>query len=292
MTASFTAPDGLRDGQNLHRTHLRRDDGRVLSYQVVGEGPPVLLIAGFGCSGSSWIPWLQRVQPHRFRALLLDNRGTGASTGNRRPYGLESIADDAAAVLQQEAKEKACLIVGHSMGGMIAQHVALRHPHRVGGLVLTASAPQRPAFERAALRSLPLSLLSMVSRNVVIWSLCDTMLVHPHKQREQAHQLLEPLRRIQRQEPYSRLNAWMQLGAIARHSALDRLRTIRVPVEVIVGVGDRVLAPDNSRLIAHHIPKATLTILDDVGHEIPHEAPHSILRAISRLLGRNDTPSG
>lgn len=287
MSGDSTAAKPPLGGQDLRRHHLHHE-GRVLSYQAAGEGPPVLLIPGFGCSGSSWIPWLQRAQPLRFRALLMDNRGTGASTVSPRPYRMESMADDVAAVLQRETTDRPSLLVGHSMGGMVAQHAALRHPHLVGGLVLSASAPQRPAFEPAALRSLPLSLLAMVSRSVKVWSLCDAMLVHPHKSKEHAHQLLQPLRRLQRAEPYSRLNAWMQLGAIAKHSALPRLGAIRVPVEVVVGAGDRVLAPNNSRLLARHIPRAALTILEEVGHEIPIEAPLSILRSIFRLLGLED----
>lgn len=266
----------------LTRHHLRR--GRFdLSYQTTGSGPTVLMLPGFGCSGSSWIPWLQSVRPLNFRAVLVDNRGTGESSVTW-PYSMAAMADDAAAILRVEARNGPSLIVGHSMGGMVAQHLALRHPELTMGLVLTASAAQVPAFELAMLRSLPLSILGLISRNTALWSLADAMQVHPNESRERARELMAPLRQLQRGESYSRRNAWMQLNAIARHNSTDALGALGIPVEVLVGAGDRVLAPGCSEVLARRLPQATLTILEEAGHQIPFEAPQAIMEAVMRLL--------
>ena len=276
---------GLLGGSKFSRHSVRRA-GLALGYQTTGAGPSVLLLPGFGCSGSSWIPWLRSIGPLPFRALLMDNRGTGTSAVSRFPYDMSAMADDAAAVVRRESDTRAVVVVGQSMGGMIAQHLALRHPDLVSGLVLVSTSPRAPKLESHSLWSMLISATGLLSRNPDTWSLGDHTLVHPDKSREQSRQLLEPLRQIQRTEPYSRINAWLQLRAIAKHETTDRLDTVQVPVEVIAGAGDGVVSPDNSRLLAQRLPRAELTLLEDAGHDIPCEAPHVVLRAILRLLDR------
>jgi pimeloyl-ACP methyl ester carboxylesterase len=97
---------------------------------------------------------------------------------------------------------------------------------------------------------------------------------------------LAPLRQIQRTEPYSRVNSVLQAVAMSFHRTDRRLGAISVPVEVLVGAGDRVLSPRNSRMLAESLPDARLTILADTGHAIPFERPMEILHAVRRLRAR------
>lgn len=255
-----------------------------LSYQVCAGGDRTLLMmAGYGRSGSSWIPWLDRVGPIPFRVVLVDHRGTGESARSSRPYTLGTLADDAAAVLRDVAGDAPAIVVGESMGGMVAQHLSLRYPRLTGGLVLSASSARVDAVSPAFLRSLPLTVAAAISKDVRVWTMCDRLLVHRGKSPSQAHDLLAPLRRIQRTEPYSRVNSLLQAVAMSFHRTDRRLGTVRVPVEVIVGAGDRVLSPRNSRVLSECFPHARLTILQDTGHAIPFERPMEILNAITRL---------
>jgi pimeloyl-ACP methyl ester carboxylesterase len=251
-----------------------------LSYQVsCGSGDRTLLmIAGYGRSGSSWIPWLERVGPLPFRVVLLDNRGTGESARSLRPYTLAALADDAAAVLE----DAPAIVVGESMGGMVAQHLALRHPRQVAGLVLSASAAA------GDVRSLPFTIAAAISKDVRVWTMFDRLLVHEKKSRGQAHDLLAPLRQIQREESYSRSNSVLQAIAMSFHRTARRLGAVGVPVEVIVGAGDRVLAPRNSTVLRECLPNARLTRLEDAGHAIPFEKPMELRHAITRLVARLD----
>lgn len=260
-----------------------------LSYQVAGaEGDRTLLMmAGYGRSGSSWIPWLERVGPLPFRVVLVDHRGTGGSARSSRPYTLATLADDAAAVLRDAAGDAPAIVVGESMGGRVAQLLALRHPRLVGGLVLSASSA-RVGISPAFVRSLPLTVAAAISTDVRVWTMCDRLLVHESKSPGQAHDLLAPLRRIQRGEPYSRLNSLLQAVAMSFHRTDRRLGAVRVPVEVIVGAGDRVLPPRNSSTLAECLADARLTILADTGHAIPFERPREILYAITRLAARSE----
>jgi len=274
---------------SLSRRWVDRDGVR-LSYQVSGgeAGPALVLMAGYGRSGSSWIPWLERVGPIPFRVLLLDHRGTGESARSCRPYTLGTLADDAAAVLRDAAGDAPAIVVGDSMGGMVAQHLALRHPRRVGGLVLSASSSHGDVVSPAFVRSLPLTVAAAMSRDVRVWTRCDRLLVHETKSPSEAHDLLAPLRQIQRREPYSRVNSLWQAVAMSFHRTDRRLGAVRVPVEVIAGAGDRVLSPRNSTVLAQCLSRARLTILPDAGHAIPFEKPMEILYAITRLVARSE----
>lgn len=258
----------------------RRRVGR-LSYQVSGDGgdPVLLMMAGYGRSGSSWIPWLDRVGPLPFRVVLLDHRGTGESARTWRPYTMATLADDAAEVLG----DARAIVVGDSMGGMVAQHLAIRHPHRVAGLVLSASSAGGGAISPEFLRSLPITVAAALSKDVRVWRKCDRLLVHETADPE----LLAPLRAVQRQEPYSRLNSLLQAIAMSAHRTARRLGAVRVPVELIVGAGDRVLSPRNSRVLAERLPDARLTVLPDTGHAIAFERPMEIRHAVTRLVARS-----
>jgi 3-oxoadipate enol-lactonase len=260
-------------------------DGLRLSYQVSGSADDraLLLLAGYGRSGSSWIPWLESVGPLPFRVVLVDHRGTGWSARSRRPYSMATLADDAAAVLRDGAGDAPAIVVGDSMGGMVAQHLALRHPDRVGGLVLSASSARGDVGAPAFLRSLPLTVAAAISKDVRVWTMGDRLLVHEEKSPDHAHDLLAPLRQLQRREPYSRFNSLLQAVAMAFHRTAGHLEGVRIPVEVIAGAGDRVLAPRNSRTLSECLPGARLTILPDTGHAIPFERPQEILSAIRRL---------
>jgi pimeloyl-ACP methyl ester carboxylesterase len=264
-------------------------DGVRLSYQVAGrEGDGALvMMAGYGRSGSSWIPWLERVGPLPFRVVLLDHRGTGESARSLRPYTLAALADDAAAVLRDAAGAAPAIVVGESMGGMVAQHLALRYPRMVGGLVLSASSARVGVVSPAFRRSLRLTVAAAISKDVRVWTKCDRLLVHETKSPRQAHDLLAPLRQIQRREPYSRVNSLLQALAMSFHRTDRRLGAVRVPVEVIVGAGDRVLSPHNSSVLAECFPDARLTILENAGHAIPFEEPMELRHAITRLVARS-----
>ena len=253
--------------------------GVRLSYQVTGGDSDrvLVLMAGYGRSGSSWLPWLDRVGPLPFRGVLVDHRGTGESARSRRPYTMGTLADDAAAVLGDAAGDVPAIVVGDSMGGMVALHLALRHPGRVGGLVLSAGAA------RGDIASLPFAAVAAISADVRVWATGDRLLVHNGMSAVQAHALLAPLREIQRGEPYSRVNTLLQTFAMAFHRIDRRLGEVCVPVEVLVGAGDRVLAPRHSRVLAERLPRARLTVLAGTGHAIAFERPMELRYAVDRL---------
>src|SRR3954451_7644807 len=115
-----------------------RDDTEIY-WESTGAGAPVLLVMGLGMNATGWWRTVP-VLAESFTVIAFDNRGVGRSARPPGPYTVAGMADDAVAVLDAAGAERAH-VYGISLGGMIAQEIALRHPERVGCLVLGATTP-------------------------------------------------------------------------------------------------------------------------------------------------------
>ena len=107
-------------------------NGTKIFYQIRGEGEPLVLIMGFGADGNLWEQHVAEYQKH-FRCYLIDNRGVGKSDQPPGPYTTEMMARDVVAVMDHSQVSTA-RVAGISMGGAIAQQLALNHPERVHSL--------------------------------------------------------------------------------------------------------------------------------------------------------------
>lgn len=114
--------------------HIAHHLGCPIAYDVVGSGPVVLMIQVVGAAGSAWLPQVEGLAS-RFTCITFDNRGMGRSRPAGRPITVEQMADDARAVLDH-AGVSAAHVVGHSLGGLVAQHFAAAHPLRTKTLAL------------------------------------------------------------------------------------------------------------------------------------------------------------
>ena len=122
---------------------MTRVDSIELYYEEHGSGDPLLLIMGLAADSTAWMFQMPDFAKH-YRTIVFDNRGVGRSSKPPGPYSIHQMADDAAGLLEQLEIERAH-VVGVSMGGMIAQELALRHPERVRGLVLACTYPEPDA---------------------------------------------------------------------------------------------------------------------------------------------------
>jgi pimeloyl-ACP methyl ester carboxylesterase len=130
-------PDDIRAGTPPQRPVVHWHDG--------GRGPALLLLNGWSASGLVWPEsWLARLE-ERYRVIRIDNRGTGWSRSAPYPFTIADMADDARDVLRACRIDRAA-VLGQSMGGMIAQELAIRHGGFVGKLVLAATRPPAPAY--------------------------------------------------------------------------------------------------------------------------------------------------
>jgi 3-oxoadipate enol-lactonase len=249
--------------------------GYRLHYQSLGspEAPPLLLIMGLGMASDAWDTLPSRLAD-RFHVVILDNRGMGWSTASPGGFRIRDLADDAARVLDAAGISQAS-VFGISMGGMIAQELALGHPERVRALVLGATfGSQRRSHKPGLGVARDLLLVSLASRNprrMARLLVSDAFLArNPDRFQEWLDRLGRPQRSVARR----------QILAIARHEAEDRLSRLRIPTLVLSGDRDRLVPVENSRRLARMIPRARLVEFPGVGHAFPFERPDETVRAV------------
>jgi len=240
-------------------------NGGRLYYELYGEGEPLLLIMGLGANHLGWtaqIPSYSR----EFRVIVFDNRGTGQSDFPAdADYTIPMLADDAAALLEALGVDSAH-VYGISMGGMIAQEMALRHPDRVKSLILGATTPGGPnavAPQPEAIRSL-LEQGAAFDRGVTP-ALLDA-LFSPGFLADHGSELVAAFQSMADYPPTSREAYQAQLRAVAAHDTYDRLPDIDAPTLVLHGTDDPLLPAANGRILAERIPGAKLVLLDGARH--------------------------
>jgi len=254
-----------------------------LSYYVAGNGPPILFIMGLGGRASDWNAdgFLARLTP-RFTCITFDNRGTGASDKPAGEYSLDVMADEAVAVLRAAGHARAH-VVGISMGGMIAQLVALEHPACVDRLVLVAThaggptvTPPTPAAVTALLtdRSIPRDeLIRRAYRNIVAPGFA-----------ERAPDTIEAAVALALAQPTPEIAFARQLAAILASDRRARLPAITAPTFVIHGTEDPLVPPPNGAAIAAAVPGARLHAVPGCGHLPMWECPTALAAAIDDFL--------
>lgn len=256
-----------------------------IHYTVHGAkaGTPVVLLQGLGLSSRFWfdVPkMLAEDEGTPRRVIAIDNRGTGRSDKPRRPWTMATMADDVVAVLD-DAGVDAAYIVGISMGGMIAQHVALRHPKRVRGLVLLATTagflmgalPEAKAL--ALLVSLPFGG-PRAGRNLA-------KLLLPESKWEKAKEIFRDWPNAMRDDPTSRATFAAHLFAASTHLVTRRLSKIECPAVVVAGKHDQLIPMKNARVLAAKIRRAELEVIDDAGHAIFADDRDLVRRMVVKL---------
>jgi len=255
-------------------------DGIELHYEASGTGEPVLLVAGFGCDHTIWAGVVTALA-RRFRVIAFDNRGVGRSTGADTITDIRRLADDAAGLIA--ALDLGPFhVVGHSMGGMIAQELALAHADRVQSLVLLSSAARLDALSRAVIESwgeLPGPLdITTATRLVLPWLYTNRFF--------EAAGAVDALLHLVVNNPHPPPPAavFAQSRAISRFDAADRLGGITTPALVIAGQKDLLLPPRYSMELARRIAGAKLAELEECGHNALVESPDYVANTMCAFL--------
>jgi 3-oxoadipate enol-lactonase len=254
-----------------------------LHWERTGSGPPVLLIMGLGLSGGAWwrtVPVLAR----RLEVITFDNRGVGRSRALFQAYTTEAMSDDAVSVLDAAGVDRAH-VYGISLGGMVAQQLAIRHPERVRSLVLGAThagGPQLHWPDAEVLRFLHKRLRMRPEEGA--WS-SVAFNYGEHCRREHPERIAEDVaQRLAHPFPEQAYRAQLWAGAL--HDTAGMLHRITAPTLVVHGREDRMIPVENGRLLAERIPNARLLEVEDSGHLYPTEAPH-VDEAIADFMARH-----
>jgi 3-oxoadipate enol-lactonase len=264
-------------------------EGSRIHYRTYGaDGPWVVLIMGLGASSLMWLDVPERLaaRTEPYRVLTLDLLGTGASDPLRRPCTLRAMARHVVCTMDAAGIDRA-YVVGMSMGGMVAQHVALDHGWRLEGLVLMATTPGLLHGSLPSIRA----LRSLVSAGLARWEQAGVAerlvrdLILPPSQGHLAPELLERLGQAFRHAPTRSEAFFWHLLASTLHATGHRLRTISTPTVVVTGDDDIVMGRRSSRALASRIPNAILEVIPGCGHGISFTHPDAVAGAIARLRG-------
>ncbi len=252
-------------------------------YEAHGEGFPLLMIMGLGANLDWWDPRLVAALSERFRTIVFDNRGTGRTTSSEKEFTIPRFAEDAAGLMDALGVAKAH-VLGISMGGMIAQELALNHPERVTQLVLCSTNCGRTKSIPASSNTLGLLLRAGsapspegIARGTV--PLCFTPdFVEAHQDGVDAW-----VRQVVK-FPTSPDSFLRQARAIADFDTYDRLRGIRIPTLVLHGRQDILIPPENASVLAEAIPGATLRIFEGSAHGLAEDMEKAIGAITAFLL--------
>lgn len=268
-------------------------DSIELYYEEHGSGDPLMLVMGLGADSTAWLFQIPDFAKH-YRTVVFDNRGVGRSDKPPGPYTIHQMADDAAGLLDVIGIERTH-VLGISMGGMIAQELALRHPQRVRGLVLGCTYPE-PDAEIERQREFSLAQfggsVSAKGEMKVDVSAIDPMSFFQHLlptvfNQEFIERELPKLLEIfagSLQYGFSMEAILGQVAAVMNHKATERLHQITAPTLVITGDADRLVPPGNSDILAKHIPNATLVRIPGGSHGFNFETPQIFNREVLEFL--------
>jgi pimeloyl-ACP methyl ester carboxylesterase len=262
-------------------------------YEEHGTGDPLLLIMGLAADSTAWMFQVPEFSQH-YRTIVFDNRGVGRSAKPPGPYTIHEMADDAAGLLDVLHVARAH-VVGVSMGGMIAQELALRHPERVHGLVLACTYPEPDADIERNRRFSVERLGGSVSADGEVQ--IDLKAVNPMDFLQHLLPLVFNQEFIAKELPkliqvfsgalqygFSMEAILGQVAAVMSHKATDRLGKIAAPTLVITGDADRLIPPANSDVLAGSIPGAKLVKIPGGSHGFNFETPEVFNRAVLDFL--------
>ena len=251
--------------------------GTELYYERGGSGEPLLLIQGMSATHLAWgRPFLEGLE-QSFECIVFDNRGMGRSGRAELPFDVAEMAADALGLLDALEIETAH-VVGISMGGMIAQELALAHPERIRTLTLGATycgGPEGSLMAPEDLQLLGEAYASGEPEQVfrAMWEIN----LSPAFRADDSH--FDAFREMGSSLPAPRAVVMQQMRACAEHDTSARLGGIDLPTLVIHGTADRVLRVDNGQLIARLIPAPDRAARG--------RRPHVLVGA-ARALGRAD----
>lgn len=254
--------------------------GATIHFEVVGAGDSTLMmLPGLGLPGRGFGPLIEMLAEDR-RVIVVDPRGSGASAAPDAPITPELVAGDALAVLDAAGVERAD-VLGLSMGGCIAQNLAIRHPDRVRSLVLlsTLARADRWFTQLLGFRRLLTERLGLATQQDL--ALC--LLLSPQTFRDRP-ELVERLAAGMAQSPPDERAYLRQLDFVLGHDAAEGLAGVSVPALVITGKRDLLTPPTLAEPLAAALPNASCVLSDEGSHGLWIEQPEWLATQVRRFL--------
>jgi pimeloyl-ACP methyl ester carboxylesterase len=257
-------------------------DGVTLFYEVEGQGPPLLLIAGLGANSSAWASVRPQLSD-RFTCITFDNRGTGRSDTPPGPYTIDQMADDTAGLIRSLGLGPV-MAVGWSLGGSVLQGLLIRNGALVSRAVLLSAFPSYTELQHGwldCLLSLRQSDVPPVAQTLfgMAWGFTPKMTCD--------HAALTLAAKAMAAAPYqtSVEGFAAQAHGLRRYDSRAQLGAVTTPTLVLVGAEDVLTPPSQSIEMARLIPNAVLQVLPRGGHGMAIEYTPETVAAITAFLG-------
>jgi pimeloyl-ACP methyl ester carboxylesterase len=251
-------------------------------YEVHGEGLPLMMIAGLGANVGWWDPrWTQGLS-EEFKTVVFDNRGAGHTEVSDEEYSIALFAADTAALMDAMGVSRAH-VLGISMGGMIAQELAISHPEKVQKLVLCSTScggNKSILASEAVLAALTTDRSALspeeIARTMIPLLVTEEFLRNNPELAEFAIQQMV-------KAPISNKAYMGQLKAILNFDACGRLSQIKTPTLILQGKRDILIPPENASILVEAIPNAKLVYFESSAHGLLEET-ETVLRTVLEFL--------
>lgn len=253
-----------------------------VAYTISGEGHPLVMIQGLTATMDWWDPAFIEELSKRYRVLAFDNRGAGRTEAPDGEFSVEQFADDTANLMDALGIDKA-YVLGYSLGGMIAQELALRHPEKVEKLILCSTNCGAGNWVVCGKEVLAVLTDRSGTPRDLVDRFCTVMFDRAwiKANRDQ----LDEFKRRYLIAPTSDHNAARQFMTTVKFDAFDRLGDINVPALVLTGADDLLIPAENSRIIAGALPDAKLKEYPGAGHGFTYQCRDEFLADVMDFLG-------
>lgn len=256
-----------------------------LYYEVYGNGTPLLLIGGLGSDSASWLGVVKEFSSY-FQTIVFDNRGSGRSDIASKQCSVHKMAEDAIKLLDF-LKIEQTHIIGHSMGGYIAQDLAINYPDRIDKLILESTAPvsskrnnilfediysqlKKDGYCEAWIKRWTFWLFSprLFTDSSFIDTFIKNAVKYPYAQKADGFK--------------------SQIDAIASFDARDKIGAIKAKTLILEGKDDILIIPEEAEMLVKNIDKSIFRLLDGVAHSIHIENPKLFTGAVLRFLNSKE----
>ena len=256
-----------------------------LYYEVHGAGYPLILIRGLGSNADHWYAQIYDLVRY-YRLIIFDNRGIARSGDPGGAFSIKDMAEDTI-FLMDAIQIRQAHILGLSMGGMIAQEIAIRFPERVKRLILAVT-HCGGAHQVKAQDEVVETIRRMIVDNSIEARVQAAEVFFAPQTIKERPQIVQEYAAVSMRYPAGSDILQRQWDAISAHDAGDRLSQINAGTLVLTGAGDVLVPTANSKILADRIPNAELCVVQGGGHQILIEQPQSCNRAMIQFLRKAD----
>lgn len=246
-------------------------------YEVHGKGRPLILIGGLASDSQSWQFVLNQLKKY-FQVIVFDNRGAGRTKYPGGSFEIDTLAKDAVMLFGYLKIENAD-ILGHSMGGYIAQEIAITYPRKVNNLILASTA----AFTSARNKLLFANMLKMLEENIpyalfLKEFMCWLFTPGYFEDKDKTDKFIKYALTYPYRQTIDGFRK--QVEAYTAYSSYERLERIKAETLVIVGEKDILITRDDTELLVGRISKVTVKYIKGAAHSLPIEVPEDFVSAI------------